>query len=468
MPVFNGGPYFELALQSALSQTFENTEVVVVNDGSTDGGRTAAIARKYRDKVKYVEQDNKGVAGALNTAIEHMTGDILTWLSHDDLFLPFKTATQVDCYRRMGRRDAILFSDWTFIDSDGGTIHDVAHDHARLTQAPMLAMLIPCINGCTIFVPRHILEEMGPFEEKYRYTQDYHLWNRILGKYEFFHLPQKLIKYRIHPGQDSNRPAAAAEGDELWIRIIDDRSEAERVQMFGSSKRFYDRMGTYFAASPYQRASAYALELARTCVEDTLVSVLVPVGHESDEDLRGTVLSALGQTHRKLEILLVDTGGAGAERLAGLAALDPRVRWTQDEGSPAGRLDRALWAAEGSYLASVRPGSRLFPHKVERQLRAMQDAGELASHTAFLGSASRHDGRASFPAATIAASVSPGSSDAPPLESETLMIHTSLVSEGLEWPWAGVHAGTDDRLRSLSRRHSILGVDEVLSLVHHL
>src|SRR5215212_1226121 len=75
MPVFNGGHYFELALKSALAQTYSSLEIVIVNDGSTDGGETAAIAERYAARhasVKYVYQQNRGAGGALNTVLAEM------------------------------------------------------------------------------------------------------------------------------------------------------------------------------------------------------------------------------------------------------------------------------------------------------------------------------------------------------------------------------------------------------------
>jgi glycosyltransferase involved in cell wall biosynthesis len=90
MPVFNGGHYFRAALESALAQDYDNLEIVVVNDGSTDAGETERIALAHSDRVRYFYQPNRGVAGAMNTAVAHMTGDYFAWFSHDDLHLPHK------------------------------------------------------------------------------------------------------------------------------------------------------------------------------------------------------------------------------------------------------------------------------------------------------------------------------------------------------------------------------------------
>jgi glycosyltransferase involved in cell wall biosynthesis len=141
MPVYNGGHYFALALESALAQTWPNCEIVVVDDGSTDGGESERNAARGGSRVRYIRQQNRGVAGALNTAVEAMTGDIFCWLSHDDLYEPHKTEAQVDYHRRLGRRDAVLFSDYHVIDAKGKLVNRVSSDRQRLLRAPMLALL---------------------------------------------------------------------------------------------------------------------------------------------------------------------------------------------------------------------------------------------------------------------------------------------------------------------------------------
>src|SRR5215217_2153985 len=102
IPVYNGANFVAQAIDSALAQTYCNIEVIVVNDGSTDGGATDAIVRKYGGRVRYIVQENRGVGGALNTAISQMTGEVFTWLSHDDIHLPEKVARQLDFFQQIG------------------------------------------------------------------------------------------------------------------------------------------------------------------------------------------------------------------------------------------------------------------------------------------------------------------------------------------------------------------------------
>ena len=73
IPVYNGAKYMREAIDSALAQTYPHVEVIVVNDGSTDNGATAEIARSYGDRIRFFEKENGGVSSALNVGIRHIT-----------------------------------------------------------------------------------------------------------------------------------------------------------------------------------------------------------------------------------------------------------------------------------------------------------------------------------------------------------------------------------------------------------
>ena len=82
IPVYNGSNYLQEAIDSALAQTYPNCEILVINDGSCDEGKTEAIALSYGDRIRYFKKENGGVASALNMGIRQMTGEYFSWLSH--------------------------------------------------------------------------------------------------------------------------------------------------------------------------------------------------------------------------------------------------------------------------------------------------------------------------------------------------------------------------------------------------
>lgn len=376
MPVYNGGHYFPQAVESVLAQTYDNVEIVIVDDGSTDGGETAENACRFVcPNVKFIQQENQGVGGAINTAIAAMSGDVFCWLSHDDLYLPHKLARQVDFFRRLGRSDAMLFSDYFLIDAEGKELNEVKLPHDKLWKKPLLSLLNGCINGCTIFIPLDILKRFEPFDSSWRYAQDYLQWNRLLREFDFFHQPETLIKYRVHPAQDTNKPGAVIEGENIWIRMMEDRTEIERVFMYRSARRFFLSLAEHLKHSSYHRAIEYAQTRAASAVDNTLVSIVVPLTDDSG-DAHETIRSALFQSHNKIEVLIVGS----RERLGAYPNRDARVQVVAcDETTQGALLNAGCAAAAGDYLTFLRPGATRSPASISRQLWAMQEQGLLLS-----------------------------------------------------------------------------------------
>src|ERR1700722_11062092 len=93
IPVFNGERFLAEAIESVLAQSYETSEIIVVDDGSTDGTKT--VAARFDQRVAYVEQSNAGPASARNHGIQRASGDFIAFLDSDDLWHPEKTAIQL-------------------------------------------------------------------------------------------------------------------------------------------------------------------------------------------------------------------------------------------------------------------------------------------------------------------------------------------------------------------------------------
>ena len=110
IPVYNGENYLREAIESALSQTYESIEILVVNDGSTD--QTEQIAGAYGDRIRYFYKPNGGVASALNLAIREMKGEYFSWLSHDDFDYPEKIELLMKALLEQEDKEAIAYCDY--------------------------------------------------------------------------------------------------------------------------------------------------------------------------------------------------------------------------------------------------------------------------------------------------------------------------------------------------------------------
>jgi hypothetical protein len=449
MPVFNGGRYFELALQSALAQTYERLEVVVVDDGSTDGGETEAIGRRYAalhpERVRYIRQENTGAGGALNTGVRAMTGDVFCWLSHDDLHLPEKTAVQVDFWRGLRREDAMLVSDYDLIDPEGELIAPVRFNHRQFAASPLLPLYRGAVNGCTVFIPTHLLRELdGPFDTSRRYTQDYWLWRALLRRTEFFHVPESLVRYRVHPSQDSQRPAAIAEGEALWRSMIEEPSETGRVQLYGSSWRFFEETRKVLASTPYQTVIDELTRRRDALPEAAKVTVVIPFKNEIAL-VRRAAASVLAQTHANLELLLIDDGSTEPlDELLDAIGHEARVRLhRQPNAGPGAARNLGLTYASGDYIAFLDADDVWLPHKLEVQLEAMMRAGAVFSHSSYL--VSFPEVRTDFGllrAGRFSGKMYPRIIEICPVATPTVMIHRSILAAGWRFP-EGVQLGED-------------------------
>jgi glycosyltransferase involved in cell wall biosynthesis len=467
MPVYNGGKYFRLALRSALAQTHDNTEIIVVNDGSTDGGETDSIAREHAGQIKYIVQENRGVGGALNTGVANMSGDFFAWLSHDDLHLPHKTASQLNYFERLAKRDAILFSDYELIGPNNESIATARWSRAQFIKTPMLPLFRGMINGCTILIPRRILTEFGPFNERLRHAQDYDLWNRMLARYDFFHQPEVLVQYRLHPGQDSKKPDVAVECDALWIRMTEDRTEAEMVAMAGSSRCFLSELAQFLDETPYKGAAHYVHERARTVVAETLVSIVIPFYNECDLACRA-LRSVLGQSQPAIEVIMVDDGSTESlSQIESLIDEDKRVRLLrQPNAGPGAARNRGMKSARGCYIAFLDADDLFLPIKIQRQLELMQQSGSLVSHTSYyVRFPERGPELGLVDSGRFSGSVYPAIIGGCPISTTTVMLHRTLVSAGFEFP-ESYRVGEDVLAYiELARTHEILGIPEPLSIM---
>jgi glycosyltransferase involved in cell wall biosynthesis len=203
IPVFNGSNYLKQAIESALSQDYQNIEIIVVNDGSIDIGATEQIALSFGNKIRYFSKENGGVATALNLAIGVMHGDYFSWLSHDDIYYSDKISKQVNYLQKI-KQDVILYSDYDFIDYAGNYIKTQLNPSGKSEDFKKSLLISHPINGCTVLIPRFIFDKVGLFNESMRTTQDYDMWFRMADKYEFHHMKDILIKSRLHSEQGVN------------------------------------------------------------------------------------------------------------------------------------------------------------------------------------------------------------------------------------------------------------------------
>lgn len=211
IPVYNGSNYLRFAIDSALAQTYDNVEVLVVNDGSSDDGMTESVALEYGDKIRYLAKENGGVSSALNAGIASAHGEWVSWLSHDDVYSPDKIERQItalDQSGHVGARDFICLCGGCFIGPDGSVLAKRPASRTSAGEYSAEEMLRKVaggfsIGGCGMLVPKKAYDAVGPFDESMRYVQDVDMWARLFDAgFGLVHRPDdRCVQTRIHPMQ---------------------------------------------------------------------------------------------------------------------------------------------------------------------------------------------------------------------------------------------------------------------------
>lgn len=207
IPLYNGANYVEEALQSAFAQDYENIEIIVVNDGSTDDGASKEICMKYADKITYLEKSNGGCASALNYGIRAARGEYISWLSHDDLYEPNKISHQVKILNQEGfdREKTVVSNRGGLVDGQGkAMMHPSVAETKKLNDIDFFQYLLfnKCVNGCGLLIPKKIFESGLYFNEGMRFVLDWNLWLKFAASGVGAYLdPAVLVKNRVHGGQ---------------------------------------------------------------------------------------------------------------------------------------------------------------------------------------------------------------------------------------------------------------------------
>ncbi len=269
IPVYNGADYLEQAIESALGQTYQNLEVIVVNDGSDDGSQSEAIAKRYEPQIRYFYKENSGVAGALNFGIGKMTGEYFSWLSHDDLYDTRKIEAQISQLSKLNNNEpVIVYTDFYEINSKGSITYAV-FPPKKYESNTLYLLSNHLINGCSLLIPKVCFDEAGLFDESLRSTQDYDMWFRLMSGYRFAHSPGFHVMSRRHEGQGTH---TIGTHDEARSRLhIDNlnRLTADEIRSYGfSPEKFYLARAARLKKEGLREASVHAFNLYIKFIED--------------------------------------------------------------------------------------------------------------------------------------------------------------------------------------------------------
>jgi len=205
VPAYNCERYIGEALRSALNQDYPNKEIIVINDGSTDG--TASVLAAFGGNVTVVDQPNSGAAVARNAALQLASGKYVAFLDSDDLWLPSKLRVQVT-YLEKHPDIGMVYSAWREWrpDTDGTFRLPNLHDEAREFELDDAnsgwlynKLLLDCVvHTTTVLLRADVAARVGQFDASLRRGQDYDYWLRVSRLTPIHKLRNVFSLYRIH------------------------------------------------------------------------------------------------------------------------------------------------------------------------------------------------------------------------------------------------------------------------------
>jgi glycosyltransferase involved in cell wall biosynthesis len=215
MAVHNGERYLARAIDSVLAQTHRDFELLIVDDGSTDG--SVAIAERIRDgRVRVVRlAANRGLSEALNAGLAVTRTELVARLDADDEAVPERLATQ-RAFMLAHPALALVGSQAIAITPDGGERGTVRRSIDAAGIAWTANFDNPFIHPSVMFRASLVRDELGGYRKEYDpFSQDYDLWCRVMERHPVANLPDRLIRHRVHDASimgQLDRPARDAYG----------------------------------------------------------------------------------------------------------------------------------------------------------------------------------------------------------------------------------------------------------------
>ncbi len=204
IPVYNCQKYVGYAIESALNQTYEDVEVIVIDDGSFDD--TLDIITQF-DGISVLVKNNGGTASALNEGIKASKGDWIHWLSADDVL---HTTAIENMMNIIKDKDKIYYTNYDVIDESGTVIGEFVEPVLRnlksIQDKKTELMSFYYGNGSTSMIHKSVFKKIGYFDEELAHSEDYEFWLRAISHgIDLWNIPIKTLKYRRHADQLTNK-----------------------------------------------------------------------------------------------------------------------------------------------------------------------------------------------------------------------------------------------------------------------
>lgn len=246
IPAYNCRAFIAETIKSVVSQTYDQWEVIIVDDGSTDDlSKFIDGVIENDSRIRYIRQDNKGVSAARNHGFSKAKGDYVAFLDADDVWLPDNLKMKVQVLEDEGT--GLVHSDGAVIDENSSPLGITLEGMEGDVLTPMLLWEGTQIPGpSSVMVRREVLETVGLFDEKLSTAADKDLFIRIAARYKVTRIAQVTWQYRVH-NHNMHKNISVMESDMIAVY-----EKARKAGLFGTKafeRKCYTAMYLVLAAS---------------------------------------------------------------------------------------------------------------------------------------------------------------------------------------------------------------------------
>ncbi len=194
IPVYNGEKFLKEAVESVYAQTYKHFEIVVVDDGSTDG--TVELVKSYPD-IQLIEQEHKGVAAARNNGLSHARGEYIAFIDCDDIWNPDKIEKQINFFKKKPETGVIVCYEILFVQPGNLPPKHIKEDFFKNEH--------PAYIPSAVIIKKSIFESVGKFNEELEVGEDTDWFARAKDlNIGMTVVPEVLLHKRLHQNNLSN------------------------------------------------------------------------------------------------------------------------------------------------------------------------------------------------------------------------------------------------------------------------
>ncbi len=259
---FNREQTLTRSINSVLSQTFKNFEIIVVDDGSADGTRNLLSDYIGKEQIRYFYQNNKGAGAARNLGIKKAKGKYIAFQDSDDEWLPEKLVRQVEKIEQAGSSVGVVYCDMWKADKDHNLLNWGAPQVKRGTIIDDKTLDYQALNIglVTALVRREYLEKVEGFDENLPRFIDLDMFIRLSNVCDFCRIPQPFVKIYSLEGISSS-PKALAIARKIMLKKYYDQISRKKVYLANQYIKIAEAL---WKASEYREAKRYCLMALRT------------------------------------------------------------------------------------------------------------------------------------------------------------------------------------------------------------